>query len=59
MPLYIKEDDVDSLVDVTDAIAALEEGFRHWRRDGTENLPRQRLPLPVRTLWRTSQNVCL
>ena len=44
MPLYIKEDDVDSLVDVTDAIDALEEGFRHWRRDGTENLPRQRLP---------------
>ena len=42
MPLYIKEDDVDSLVDVSDAIAALEEGFRHWRRDGTENLPRQR-----------------
>jgi ornithine cyclodeaminase/alanine dehydrogenase-like protein (mu-crystallin family) len=50
MPLYIKEDDVDDLVDVSDAIAALEEGFRHWRRDGTENLPRQRLPLPVRAL---------
>jgi len=47
MPLYIKEDDVDSLVDVKDAIAALEEGFRHWRRDGTENRPRQRLPLPA------------
>ena len=46
MPLYIKEGDVDSLVDVKDAIAALEDGFRHWRRDGTENLPRQRLPLP-------------
>jgi alanine dehydrogenase len=50
MPLYIKEEDVDSLVDVKDAIAALEEGFRHWRRDGTENLPRQRLPLPTRSL---------
>lgn len=48
MPLYIKEDDVDRLVDVTDAIAALEEGFRLWRREGTANLPRQRLPLEVR-----------
>jgi len=47
MPLYIKDSDVDSLVDIKDAIAALEDGFRHWRRDGTENLPRQRLPLPM------------
>jgi ornithine cyclodeaminase/alanine dehydrogenase len=50
MPLFIREEDVDSLVDVTDAIDALEEAFRHWRRDGTESLPRQRLPLPPRTL---------
>ena len=50
MPLYVKDGDVDSLVDINDAITALEEGFRHWRRDGTENLPRQRLPLPVRAL---------
>lgn len=48
MPLYIKEEDVDSLVDVGDAIAALEDAFRHWRHAGTENLPRQRLPLPGR-----------
>ena len=47
MPLYIKDSDVDDLVDIKDAIAALEDGFRHWRRDGTENLPRQRLPLPM------------
>ena len=48
MPLYIKEEDVDELVDVKDAIAALEESFRYWRCDGTDNLPRQRLPLPER-----------
>mgnify|MGYP001226426544 CR=1 FL=1 len=47
MPLYIKEEDVASLVGVEDAIAALEDGFSHWRCDGTENLPRQRLPLPA------------
>lgn len=50
MPLYITEQDVESLVDVKDAVAALEEGFLHWRRDGTENMPRQRVPLPVRSL---------
>lgn len=47
MPLYINEDDVESLVNVADAVVALEDGFRTWRQDGTENLPRQRLPLPA------------
>jgi ornithine cyclodeaminase/alanine dehydrogenase-like protein (mu-crystallin family) len=46
MPLFIKEEDVDALVGIEDAIGALENAFHHWRSDGTESLPRQRLPLP-------------
>ncbi|HEY0440061.1 MAG TPA: ornithine cyclodeaminase family protein [Xanthobacteraceae bacterium] len=45
-PLYLTEDDVARLVDVRDAIAALEEAFAAWRDPGTVNLPRQRAPLP-------------
>ncbi|MFT5448066.1 MAG: hypothetical protein ACI9DC_003245 [Gammaproteobacteria bacterium] len=48
MPLFIKEEDIDTLVDIKDAITALEGAFRHWRCDGTESLPPQRLPLPSR-----------
>ena len=50
MPLYLTDKDVESLVNIEDAIAALTDAFLHWHRDGTENLPRQRLPLPTRTL---------
>ena len=50
MSLYLTDADVDRLATMDDAVAAVEDGFRHWRRDGTENLPRQRLPLPVRSL---------
>ncbi|MBT4907322.1 MAG: ornithine cyclodeaminase family protein, partial [Rhodospirillaceae bacterium] len=50
MSLYLSEQDVGRLVDVADAVTALEEVFGQWGRDGTENLPRQRLPLPVRSL---------
>lgn len=45
-PLYLTESDVARLVDVRDAIAALEEAFAAWRDPGTVNLPRQRAPLP-------------
>lgn len=50
MSLYLSEADVRSLVTVPDAVDALEEAFRHWRLGGTENLPRQRLPLPTGSL---------
>ena len=50
MALYLNEKDVTRLVTVADAVGALEEVFGQWGRDGTENLPRQRLSLPVRSL---------
>lgn len=50
MALYLSEKDVERLVNVADAVAALEEVFGQWGKDGTENLPRQRLTLPVRSL---------
>jgi len=50
MALYITEEDVRALVTVDDAMAALEAAFAHWGADGTCNLPRQRLPLPVRSM---------
>lgn len=45
MALYLTEADVAALVGIDDAIAALEAAFARWGRDGTANLPRQRLPL--------------
>jgi ornithine cyclodeaminase/alanine dehydrogenase-like protein (mu-crystallin family) len=48
--LYLTEDDVTALVGVEDAIAALDAAFACWGQDGTVNLPRQRLPLPRRSL---------
>lgn len=50
MALYLTEQDVTQLVDVADAVTALEKVFGQWGKDGTENLPRQRLNLPVRSL---------
>ena len=50
MALYLTEDDVGALVDVNDAIAALDAAFARWGQEGTVNLPRQRLPLPRRSL---------
>ncbi|HEX5327340.1 MAG TPA: hypothetical protein VFW75_11780, partial [Acetobacteraceae bacterium] len=50
MALYLTEDDVAALAGVEDAIAALDAAFACWGRDGTVNLPRQRLPLPQRSL---------
>lgn len=46
MPLYITEAEVRRLVDMNDALAAVEAGFRRWGRDGTANLSRRRMPLP-------------
>ena len=48
MALFLREADVASLVGIEDAIAALDGAFGQWGRDGTMNLPRQRLKLPVR-----------
>lgn len=50
MALYLTEADVGALVDVKDAIAALDAAFARWGQEGTVNLPRQRLPLPRRSL---------
>jgi len=41
-PIYLTEADVCRLVDVKDAIAALEELFATWSDAATVNLPRQR-----------------
>lgn len=46
MPLYITEDEVRRLVDMDDALAAVEAGFRRWGQGDTANLPRRRMPLP-------------
>lgn len=50
MALFLSEEDVGQLVTMDDAVGALEAVFDQWGKDGTENLPRQRLPLPVRSL---------
>jgi alanine dehydrogenase len=41
-PIYLNEDDVQKLVTVKDAIAALERLFTTWSDPSTINLPRQR-----------------
>jgi ornithine cyclodeaminase/alanine dehydrogenase-like protein (mu-crystallin family) len=46
--LYLSEADVGALVGIDDAVTALENAFARWGKDGTENLPRQRLKLPGR-----------
>jgi len=46
VPLYITEDEVRGLVGMSDALAAVEAGFRRWGTGETRNLPRRRLPLP-------------
>lgn len=50
MALFLSEEDVGRLVTMDDALNALESVFGHWGKNGTSNLPRQRLPLPVRSL---------
>jgi ornithine cyclodeaminase/alanine dehydrogenase len=44
-PLFISEADVARLVDINDAIAALEGAFALWRAPTTINLPRQRMAI--------------
>ena len=50
MAIYLTEADVEGLVDVADAIEALEAGFATWGEGGAANLPRQRLALPERSV---------
>jgi ornithine cyclodeaminase/alanine dehydrogenase len=45
-PLYLTEAEVARLVTIDDAIASLEECFAAWHAPTTNNLPRQRAPLP-------------
>ena len=46
MPIYLSEADVANLVGIEDALKATRSAFRDWSKQGTENLARQRLPLP-------------
>lgn len=46
MPLYLTEEDVDSLLTMEDAIESVEQGFMAMSRGEASNLPRQRLQLP-------------
>jgi len=50
MALYITDAEVRRLVGMEDALAALEGAFAHWEADGTANVPRQRMKLPVRSM---------
>ena len=50
MAIYLTEADVESLVDVNDAIGVLEAAFAEWGQGRTANLPRQRLALPERAV---------
>ncbi len=50
MAIYLTEAEVESLVDVNDAIGALEGAFAETGAAGAANLPRQRLPLPERSV---------
>ena len=45
-PIYLSESDVERLVTIKDAMAALEALFATWGQPSTTNLPRQRAPLP-------------
>jgi alanine dehydrogenase len=47
-PLFLTEKDAASLVNVGDAIDALERTFSNWGDAGTANLPRQRAPVGER-----------
>ncbi len=46
MALYLTEAEVQGLVTMEDAIAALKDGFGQWGKGGTATLPRGRLALP-------------
>lgn len=50
MAIFLTEADVENLVDVNDAIGALEAAFAEWGQGRTANLPRQRLALPERAV---------
>lgn len=44
-PIYIRESDVERLMNVSDAIGLLRQAFTSWPQAGTINLPRQRARL--------------
>ena len=46
MALYLTEDEIDSLVSMTDAMAAVEECFRHQGEGAATNEPRRRVRVP-------------
>ena len=46
MPLYLTEENVDTLITMQDAIESVEDGFMALSRGEASNLPRQRLRLP-------------
>lgn len=50
VPLYLNDADVATLVDMKDALAAVDEAMRLLGRDGTVNEPRRRMPLPKSSL---------
>lgn len=46
MVLYVTQDEVQSLVDITDAVQALDGAFAGWGDEAADNLERSRLDLP-------------
>src|SRR5437868_9949241 len=46
MPLYLTEQQVDDLVSMTDAMAAVEASFRHQGEGRATNEPRRRVRTP-------------
>ncbi len=50
MVLYLTVDDVKGLVDINDAITALEREFKQWSDASTDNMARRRVDLPRGTL---------
>ncbi|MBA3717225.1 MAG: ornithine cyclodeaminase family protein [Actinobacteria bacterium] len=46
MPLYLKEEDVDGLLEPGEAVDAIEECFHRLARGAIENMPRLRLRMP-------------
>ena len=46
MPLYLTEENVDSLITIKDAVESVEAGFKALSQGEASNIPRQRLRLP-------------
>lgn len=50
MPLYLDQDEVAGLIDMSDALASTEQAMRLLGQDGTVNEPRRRMPMPGSSL---------